>query len=109
MDGNPFAPRDGAEETIDGQAHVREPHRIVQMIEHRVQEAARELGVAQPALAEETSDRRFDGQGGGQGRGRLFVTGLVVPAGGEYPSEALRLLADTIRHGASSSAPRRTR
>ena len=75
VDGNPFAPRDGGEEAIDRDAHVREPHRIVEMLEHGIQEAARELRVAQPALAEETSDGRFDRQGGRQRGGGGLVAG----------------------------------
>ena len=40
VDGDPLLPRDRRQDAIDRDAHVGERHRIVQMIERRVQEAA---------------------------------------------------------------------
>ena len=68
-------------------AHVREQHRIVQVLEARVQEAPRPLRVGEPALTQQPRDRRVDVQGGGERRRGGFVARLAFPsAGRSWPS-----------------------
>ena len=72
------------QETIDGDAHVGEPPRIVKMIERRVQKPRGELRVAEAALAEEPRDRRRDPQRGGERIGGRFVARGCFPARGNH-------------------------
>ena len=73
VDRNPLLARDGAHDPIDRHAHVGQPHRIVQMIERRVQKAARQFRVAEPALTKQPGDGRLDGERRRQPPGGFLV------------------------------------
>jgi hypothetical protein len=48
MDSDPFLPLNRREDPFDSDQHIFKQHRIVQMIERRVQEATGKLRVAMP-------------------------------------------------------------
>jgi hypothetical protein len=58
MDRDPLFPCDRAQDAIDGWPHVGQPHRIVQVLQPRIQKSRGHLGVAETALTEETGDER---------------------------------------------------
>ena len=70
------------EDAIGRDAHVGQRHRIVQLIERRVQKSRRIFRVAEPALTQEPRHDRRDPEGGGEPSGGGLVTGEGVPAGG---------------------------
>ena len=69
------------QDAIDRHAHVGEPHRIVQMIERRVQKAARQLRIAEPALTQQPRDDRRDAERRRQPLGGRVVARRSVPVG----------------------------
>ena len=75
VDRDPLVPRDGGENPIDRRPHVGEPHRIVQMLQPRVEESRSEIGIAEAALTEETCDERRQLQRLRQRAGRGVVAG----------------------------------
>ena len=94
VDGDPFFARDGAHDPIDRHAHVGQPHRIVQVIERRVQKSTRELRIAEPALTQQPRDGRLDAQRRRQPTRRLLRRSPVTARSvRQWASDAvLRLL-----------------
>ena len=80
VDRDPLLARDGGHDAIDRDAHVGEPHRIVELVERRVQKARGELRVAEPALTQKPGDGRIDAERAGQPDRRRLVTREHLPA-----------------------------
>ena len=53
VNGDPLLARHGGHDAIDGGPHVGEGHRVVQLIERRLQETRSQFRVAQAALTEQ--------------------------------------------------------
>ena len=61
VDRDPFLACDRGHDPIDRDAHIGKAHRIVQMIERRIQEPARLFRIGEAALAQQSrDDRRYD-------------------------------------------------
>ena len=80
VNGDPLAARDRGEHAIDRDRHIGEHHRIVQVIERGIQEAARELRVAEAPLAEEPRDDRRNSQRGSEPTRRRLIARLRIPS-----------------------------
>ena len=81
VDRDPLAVGDRAHDPLDRDLHVGERHRIVQLIERRIEEARRQLRIADAALAQELRHDRGDVQRLGQPRSGGIVAGERRPAG----------------------------
>ena len=80
VDRDPFLAGERRHDALDGDAHVGEQHRIVQVFEGRVEEALRTLGVGEAALTEQPRHRRVDLESRGERRGGRVVAGRQIPS-----------------------------
>ena len=85
VDRNPLLPRDRAHDAIDRDPHVGKRHRIVQMIERRMQEPERLLRIAQTTLAQQARHRWLDLQRRRQRPCGRLVSGLQLPPWRDHP------------------------
>ena len=70
---NPLVVRHRREHTIDRHAHSGERHRIVELVERRIEKPERAFGIGEAALAEEPRDDGRDVESGGKRRRRRGV------------------------------------
>ncbi len=80
VDGDPLPPADRRENAIDRHPHVGERHRIVKMIDRRVEEAVRQLRIAQAALDQQARDHRRNTERRRQAVGDGIVARLALPS-----------------------------
>src|SRR5262249_26470010 len=79
-----FLALDRREDPIDGHGHISKHHRVVQMIERRIQKPRGQVRVAVPALTEKTRHDRRDVERRGQLPRRGVIRDDRVPLGGSY-------------------------
>ena len=101
VNGDPLLPRNRGQDALDGDAHVRKRHRIVQLVERGVEETRGVLGIGEAALAQQPRDDRRHIQGRCERRGGGFVAGCDVPAGRNGGHQ--RIVASTFLSNTASS------
>jgi hypothetical protein len=84
MDRDPLASRDRAEDAIDRRPHPRQRHRIVQLIERRVQKPRCRLRVRQTALTQEPRHNRRDANRRREGVRGGHIARQGVPPWSDY-------------------------
>ncbi len=83
MDRDAFLCRDRRHDAVHCNLHVGEQQRIVEMIEHRIQEPQRRLGILEAAQTEQARNHRRKIERTGQVIGGGRIAGEGVPAGGD--------------------------
>src|SRR5262249_30304775 len=86
---NALAASDGCEYPIDGELHVRKRHRIVQLLQARIQEPSGTIGIVESALTQEACHHGGNPERVYQGVGSGWITRRGFPFGRDWHQRGL--------------------
>ncbi len=108
VDGDALLARDRAENALDGHRHVGQRERVVQVVERRRQEPARQVDVAEPADAQQARGDGRDPELAGEQPGPGVVARLGLPDAADHdvcgsrflvlPAHFVFMFGGQIRH-----------